>query len=121
MLPREAIHKIQAAGLSVTGGFIIGSDGEKPEVFEQLFDFIQEAGIVVPMPGLLTALRGTNLYHRLKIEGRLRSESRGNNTHHLGFNFETQQDESFLINGYKNLLQQLFNDKNYYQRCQRSI
>ena len=32
----EAIQRIQQAGLSVTGGFIIGSDGETPEVFEEL-------------------------------------------------------------------------------------
>ena len=48
----EAVRKIQKSGLEVSGGFIIGSDGEKPNVFENLFNFIQEAGIPGSMPGL---------------------------------------------------------------------
>ena len=112
----EAVRRIQQAGLEVTGGFIIGSDGEKPDVFDNLFNFIQESGIVVPMPGLLQVLNDTDLYKRLEKEGRLRGESRGNNTHQLSFNFKPQQDETFLIDGYKKLLEKLFSPKNYYER-----
>jgi uncharacterized protein YukE len=75
--------------------------------------------IVIPMPGLLTGLRATNLYRRLEKEGRLRGDSLGNNTHHLGFNFQPQLDEDYLIQGYKELLQKLFDDRNYYQRCRK--
>jgi radical SAM superfamily enzyme YgiQ (UPF0313 family) len=113
----EAVRKIQKKGIEVSGGFIIGSDGEKPDVFEGLFNFIQEAGIPTPMPGLLTAVRGTDLYKRLDLEGRIRKESDGNNTHKLHFNFETQLDEDFLIEGYKGLISDLFEPKNYYERC----
>ena len=113
----EAVRRMQRAGLEVLAGFIVGSDGEKEDVFYNLFNFIQEAGIPVPMPGLLTALRGTDLYKRLEREGRIREESKGNNTHHLSFNFEPQQDENFLIEGYKSLIRELFSPANYYQRC----
>jgi radical SAM superfamily enzyme YgiQ (UPF0313 family) len=111
------IRRMQRAGLEVTGGFIIGADREKPTVFKDLFEFIQESGIVVPMPGLLTALKGTDLYHRLEGEGRLLGESSGNNTHDLGFNFRTELDADFLIEGYRGLLEDLFDSKNYYARC----
>ena len=113
----DAIKTIQRAGLEVSGGFIIGSDGEKESVFDDLFKFIQKSGIVIPMPGLLTAVRGTDLYKRLEGEGRINRESDGNNTHQLGFNFETQQDEGFLIEGYKGLIGKLFNHQNYFERC----
>jgi radical SAM superfamily enzyme YgiQ (UPF0313 family)/uncharacterized protein YlaN (UPF0358 family) len=113
----EAVKKIQKAGIEVSGGFIIGSDGEKPDAFEGLYNFIQEAGIATPMPGLLTAVRGTDLYKRLDSEGRIRKESDGNNTHNLHFNFEPQLDEKFLIEGYKGLIKKLFEPKNYYDRC----
>ncbi len=115
--PYQKVRTIQEAGLEVMGGFIIGSDGEKPSVFDNLFEFIQTAGIVIPMPGLLTALKDTKLYAQLKEEGRLVSESTGNNTHQLGFNFKPQLDERFLISGYVNLLERLFDPKNYYERC----
>jgi len=113
----EAVRKIQRAGIEVTGGFIIGSDAEKPSVFDDLFRFIQESGIVLPMLGLLTALKGTKLYARLEQEGRLKYESDGNNTHHIGLNFTPVLDEKFLIKGYVGLLEKLFTPKNYYARC----
>ncbi len=115
--PADKIRILQEAGFEVTGGFIIGSDGEKPDVFERIFKFIQTSGVVIPMAGLLTALRGTSLYNRLEREGRLRRETTGNNTHQLGFNFKPQLDESFLVQGYIGLLQKLFDSSNYYERC----
>jgi uncharacterized protein YukE len=111
------IRRIQKAGLEVMGGFVIGSDGEKPEVFDRLFEFIQRTGIVIPMPGLLTAAKHTPLYKELEEAGRLRGESSGNNTHQLGFNFKTELDENLLIDGYVGLLEKLFESKNYYERC----
>ncbi len=113
----EAVRRIQEAGLEVSGGFIIGSDGEKPDVFDGLYKFIQEAGIPMAMPGLLTAVRGTDLYKRLEREGRIVRESDGNNTHNLTLNFIPQLDRELLIGGYKQLIGKLFDPKNYYQRC----
>jgi len=117
--PLDAVRIIQEAGMEVTAGFIVGSDGDKPSIFKDLFDFIQAAGIVVPMPGLLTAVKGTKLYTRLKSEGRILSESSGNNTHHTGFNFRTKLDKDFLVRGYTDLLSRLFAPDNYYERCKR--
>ncbi len=113
----EKVRIIQEAGLEVTGGFILGNDGESPNVFDNIYDFIQSSGIVVPMAGLLTALKGTPLYERLELEGRLRNESSGNNTSMLGFNFKPELDEQFLINGYRDFMRRLFTSKNYYDRC----
>lgn len=113
----ESVKTIQESGLEVTAGFIIGADEEKPDSFDNLFDIIQKAGIVLPMPGLLTAIKGTRLHKRLQNEGRFREESRGDNTHQLGFNFKPQMNEKLLIENYKKLLGKLFDDKVYYQRC----
>ncbi len=112
----DAIMNIQNNGIEVTAGVIIGMDGEKPSVFEDLYNFAQKTGIVELMPSLLTALKSTELYKRLKKEGRLMGESTGNNTHQLYFNFKPHLDESFLINGYKGLIKKLYDPKNYYER-----
>jgi hypothetical protein len=38
------------------GGFIVGFDADQPNIFERQFQFIQEAGILAAMVGLLMAL-----------------------------------------------------------------
>lgn len=113
----EKVRVLQQAGFGVTAGLIIGNDGDRPEVFDELFRFIQDNGIVMAMAGLLTALRGTPLYERLKREGRLRGESEGNNTHQFQLNFQPKMDEKILIDGYVGLLERLYAPKNYYERC----
>lgn len=111
------IEIIQRGGLEVMGGFIIGFDSDDANVGRNMYNFIQEAGIPTAMTGLLTALKGTKLYTRLKGEGRLLEESNGNNTHNLGFNFKTRYDEKELINNYIELLSQLYLDsRNYWDR-----
>ncbi|NLX42450.1 MAG: B12-binding domain-containing radical SAM protein, partial [Chloroflexi bacterium] len=75
-----AVHAMQAAGLEVQGGFIVGFDTDTPSIFQQQIDFIQRSGIVTAMVGLLQAPYGTRLYERLKQEGRLVGAFSGNNT-----------------------------------------
>lgn len=67
----ERIHRIYAAGISVTAGFIIGFDSEPKGVDEKLIPFIRESGISLAMVGLLTALPNTQLTRRLGRERRL--------------------------------------------------
>jgi radical SAM superfamily enzyme YgiQ (UPF0313 family) len=117
MNPLDAVRTIQNSGLEVAGGFIIGSDGESTNATKNLYQFIQEAGIPIAMPGLLTAIKGTNLYQRLETEGRLREDSTGNNTHNLSLNFIPERDEETIVKDYKELIEKLFSPKNYFERC----
>ena len=66
-----AVHGLQAAGLEVQGGFIVGFDSDTPSIFQRQIEFIQRSGIVTAMVGLLQAPYGTRLYERLHKEGRL--------------------------------------------------
>ena len=52
----HAVEAIQRKGIEVTGGFILGLDGDGPEVFDAQVAFIQRAGIPIAMVGLLTAV-----------------------------------------------------------------
>lgn len=63
----ESIHKIYAAGIFVTAGFIVGFDSEKGSVADGMIKLIEEAAIPVCMVGLLYALPNTQLTRRLKI------------------------------------------------------
>lgn len=111
----DDVKKIYNFGMEVYGGFIIGFDSDDETIFDTQFDFIQEAGIVVAMMGLLTALPGTKLYKRLKSENRIVSESSGNNID-FTLNFVPKMEKEFLISEYKKLLQKLYNVENYYAR-----
>ena len=94
------------------GGFILGLDGDGEGVFDAQIEFIQRAGIPMAMVGLLTALRETNLYHRLKRENRLREDvtemgDRGvinltgvNST----VNFEPEMEIRTLLEGYRRVI-----------------
>ncbi|WP_373649893.1 radical SAM protein [Schlesneria sp. DSM 10557] len=67
----EAIARIQAAGITVNGCFILGLDDQSTEVFDQVLKFVREAGLFEVQITLQTPFPGTPLYDRLRREGRL--------------------------------------------------
>jgi len=109
----ESVRRIQANGMQVQGGFILGFDSDKPSVFHNMINFIQNSGIVTAMVGILNAPKGTKLFERMKSEGRLLKEFTGTNT---GINFATKMDASELIAGYNNVIRSIYSPKNYYAR-----
>jgi len=112
----RAVHTIQAHGIEVTAGFIIGLDQDRE--FQPHIDFIQAAGIPRAMTGLLTALKKTDLYNRLEKEGRLLHESSGNNVS-VELNFVPELDREVLIREYKRVLGELYDPslKHFFDRC----
>jgi len=111
----EATRILQRAGLEVMGGFIVGFDSDREDIFLRQFEFIQRSGIVTAMVGLLNALPQTALYRRLVAEGRMLAESCGNNTE-AAVNFVTRLDRGTLIRGYRDLMRKLYEPAHYYRR-----
>jgi radical SAM superfamily enzyme YgiQ (UPF0313 family) len=68
---KAAIEKIQSYGITVNGCFILGLDGDTPEVFDEVLTFVRESGLYEVQVTFLTAFPNTPLYHQLKAEGRL--------------------------------------------------
>jgi radical SAM superfamily enzyme YgiQ (UPF0313 family) len=71
----DAVHAITKSGLRVMAGFIIGFDGEKAGAGDRIVQFVEKTAIPTALFSMLQALPDTALWHRLKKEGRLRSES----------------------------------------------
>lgn len=115
-----SVKTIQKAGMEVMGGFIIGFDSDKPSIFEQQIKFIQEAGVVTAMVGLLQALPGTQLFSRLQREGRLLSHPSGNNMT-TTLNFVPKLDRELLVEGYRSLVKQLYSPSMYYRRIREFL
>ena len=105
--PLHAVHTLQEKGFEVMGGFILGLDGETPEVFDLHIRFIQQAAIAMAMEGLLTVLKGTDLYYRMEREGRLRGDTTGNNLD-TQLNFVPEMPEEVLNAGYKRVLNTIY-------------
>jgi radical SAM superfamily enzyme YgiQ (UPF0313 family) len=110
-----SVQTLQRAGLEVMGGFIVGFDSDKSDIFKRQFEFIQRSGVATAMVGLLNALPQTRLWQRLKREGRLETESTGNNTD-AALNFKPKLNRDFLQSGYRELVKKLYEPRHYYQR-----
>ena len=113
----NAVRRIQGKGIQVQGGFILGLDGDDEGVFDAQIEFIREAGIPVAPIYLLTALKGTDMYERLKREDRLVDVPIGTNATIL--NFRTEMDRRTLIEGYIRVTATLYDPtlENYLDRC----
>ncbi len=67
----EAIGTLNAHGLEVVSGIILGLDTDRPETGRHLLDFIDQSQIPLLTINLLQALPKTPLWDRLQREGRL--------------------------------------------------
>ena len=115
-MPQErAVEELTRAGLEVYAGFIVGFDSDGPDIFERQLAFISSLPIARAMVNLLTALPGTQLWHRLAREGRLRGVPSGDTFERP--NFVPALEERTLLAGYRRLLAALYSPEAYYRRC----
>ncbi len=120
----QSVHRIYAAGLYVTAGFIIGFDSEQGSVADAVIELIEEAAIPVCMVGLLYALPNTQLTRRLASEGRLHAEllldpAAGMDQCTQGLNFDTLRPRREILSDYKRVLEKVYDPVAYANRLQR--
>ena len=111
----ESIALIQQYGIEVMGGFILGFDTDREDIFDRLVDFIQKSAIPIAMVGLLQAMPGTQLHRRLTREGRILHSGDGNNTG-CELNFLPRMNPGRLVEGYRSVLQRIYSREAYYER-----
>jgi radical SAM superfamily enzyme YgiQ (UPF0313 family) len=116
----ESVKRMQRHGLQVMGGFIVGFDSDTPSIFQRQVDFIQKSGIVTAMVGLLQAPYGTELYRRLKSEGRVVTGMSGDNADGQT-NIIPRMDISVLQKGYHRILQDIYSPRPFYQRVRNFL
>jgi len=109
------VKKLQNYGFEVMGGFIVGFDNDPITIFNNQINFIQQSGIVTAMVGILMAPPETKLWYRLEKENRLLPGGTGDNTDG-STNIVPKMRFDVLINGYKQVLQEIYSAKKYYER-----
>ncbi len=70
----ESVQKLNAYGLEVVSGIIIGLDTDTPQTADRIIEFIRASQIPVLTINLLYALPKTPLWRRLEAESRIRGE-----------------------------------------------
>jgi radical SAM superfamily enzyme YgiQ (UPF0313 family) len=120
----ESIHKVYAAGMWVTAGFIVGFDSEKGSVADGMIELIEEAAIPVCMVGLLYALPNTQLTRRLEKEGRLHAAPGARlgvagDQCTEGLNFDTMRPRAEILADYKRVLEKVYDPAAYAGRMTR--
>ncbi len=112
----ESVATIQSYGIEVMGGFILGFDTDKEDIFDRMVEFIEKSGIPIAMVGLLQAMPGTQLFRRLRREGRIVDAGGGNNTFCDRLNFLPRMDSARLVEGYREVMKRIYNCEAYYER-----
>jgi len=115
----DCVRRIQQSGMEVQGGFIVGFDSDRPDIFDGLIEFIQESGIVTAMVGLLQAHRGTRLYERLDKESRLLGEVT-HNTEGVT-NLIPRMGIETLGAGYRRVVETLYCPDRFHARIRRFL
>jgi radical SAM superfamily enzyme YgiQ (UPF0313 family) len=120
----DSVHKIYAAGIFVTAGFIVGFDTERSSVADEMIAFIRESAIPISLVSLLTALPNTQLTRRLTSEGRLHAGHELmpdglNDTTGQGLNFDTKRPEHEILRDYATIVRAVFDPVAYCDRLRR--
>jgi radical SAM superfamily enzyme YgiQ (UPF0313 family) len=109
----EKVHRIQAAGLEVISGMVIGFDNDDGSIFEAQCRFIREARIVTPLVNLLYAIPKTPLFARLASEGRLdRSDEPAYGTNVIPLTMSREE----LFAGAMGVMRDLYHPTAYFDR-----
>lgn len=107
----EAIERIQSRGITVNGCFILGLDGDTPEVFDEVFRFVRESRLYEVQVTFLTAFPGTPLYRRLKAEGRILRDRAWDLCTLFDINFQPRNmSVAELQAGFMGLVKRLYNE-----------
>jgi len=112
-----AIQSIRAAGISLYGSFIYGLDGDTLDTPAAILDFINETKLDVPGINILRPTPGTQVFERLRQEGRLLFDPLDVTAYRYSFGQEMLYKPKNIpldafIESYSTLTRQVFNVKN---------
>jgi radical SAM superfamily enzyme YgiQ (UPF0313 family) len=109
----ETIHTLHERGFTIYGGFIVGFDTDTAASFKIMSDFIQESGIPLPIVNVLKAPPGTELFDRMKREGRLVKDfafEEGDT------NIQPRMPEDELIKGFVDVVDAIYMPEKSFER-----
>ena len=130
----ESVQRINAAGILVVAGFIVGFDTERDSVTDDMVRLFEETSIPIGMVGLLTALPNTQMWRRLEKEGRLHitpdialpdsgavgfmdAKNHGDQCT-AGLNFDTLRPRRDVLSDYLGVLERIYSPEAFFSRLE---
>lgn len=103
----DAVKGFRDSGIGILGSFVLGLDGDGPDVFERTLRFCETARLEAAIFPILTPYPGTKIRERLLAEGRILSDDwRDYDMEHVNFRpngmtvEELQAGYDFLMKGF---------------------
>ena len=109
----DKVRRIQAAGMEVWAGMILGFDHDEKNIFDSHSGFLESARINTAMVGMLSAVPKTPLYARLSAAGRL--DTADNPAHGTNI-IPLKMSRNELSEGYVKLMTALYDWRAYFAR-----
>jgi hypothetical protein len=116
---RESVDNMGRNGIAVIGSFVMGFDGEAKGAGERIAAFVERASIPVVMVNLLHALPNTDLWTRMRNEGRLLDEIPDGNSTGTRPNFVPTRPVNEIMEEYDALWAHLYEPSHYLYRSYR--
>ncbi len=114
---QSSVQQIQSRGISVNGCFVIGLDGQDDRVFKEIMDFVADSGLSEVQITIQTPFPGTDLYQRLKSEGRLLEQRFWEKCTLFDVNFKpSHMSVNELQDGFRKLMEDLYSEPATKQR-----
>ena len=122
--------KVMSYGIPIQALMMVGFDHDTPLIFDQQFEFHQEACIPLAMTNILKAPHGTRLWSRVLKEGRLLNIDAGLYDDQGFFSRDTQGASNIipkrmtraeLFSGYMNLTERIYDWDNFAARVTEFI
>jgi radical SAM superfamily enzyme YgiQ (UPF0313 family) len=106
------VHNIQSHGIRVNGCFILGLDGQTPDVFDRVYDFARELELYDVQITLQTPFPGTPLYERLRRTNRLFEQNAWGRCTLFDLTYQpTPMTAEELVTGFRDLAVRLYSDE----------
>lgn len=110
-LYRDAVRRIQSHGIRVNACFVVGLDGHTPQVFDDVYRFVEETTPYDVQVTLPTPFPGTPFYQQLKRQGRLGEDGAWEKCTLFDVNFRpTHMTPDELRQGFREVVVKLYSD-----------